>query len=74
MAMYLPQTLETLVLLGMNVVIEDGGYLPQTLIGLAQAAKRSGAHITISGPYLPQTLEEIARIGGNQVTLIVKKA
>jgi hypothetical protein len=73
MAVYLPQTLESLVRLGANIVIEDASYLPQTLIVLAQLARASGSHLTISGSYLPQTLEQIARIGGNQITLIVKR-
>jgi len=73
MAIYLANTLEQLVRNGVNITIEDSNYLPQTLIHLAQIAKRSGAHITISGNYLPMTLEQLARILGNNLTIVVKK-
>lgn len=72
MAIYLPQTLERLVSLGVNITIDDAVYLPQTLIRLVQLAKASGAHVTISGSYLPQTLEQIAQIGGKNVTIVVR--
>ena len=71
MAIYLPQTLEMLVGYGVNITIENNNYLPQTLLNLVTIAKRTGAHITISGSYFPQTLEQLARIGGNNLTLIV---
>lgn len=73
MATYLPQTLLSLVQKGMNLHIEGSIYLPQTLLDLVRAARVSGAHVTISGGYLPATLEQLAQVGGNSVTLIVKR-
>ena len=72
MAKYLPTTLESLVRSGANVTIEDVGYTPQTLVRLMELAVSSGAHITLSGHYLPQTLEQLAQIGRNQLTIIVR--
>jgi hypothetical protein len=72
MAFYLPQTLEDLVSRGMNITIEGGQYLPQTLIRLVTIARRTGAHVTIAGGnYLPNTLSQIADAGGNNVTFVV---
>ena len=73
MAVYLSQTLEQLVQLGVNITIDDASYLPQTLINLATLARQSGAHITISGSYMPQILEQLAQIAGNQLTIIVRR-
>lgn len=70
---YLPQTLEQLAQLGVNLEIgPENTYLPQTLETLVRIVAGHGAHITIhSSTYLPQTLEQLARIGGKHLTLRV---
>jgi len=73
MAMYLPNTLEAMVRNGANITIESGNYLPQTIINLLIIARKTGSKITISGNFLPNTLEEFAKVGGNNLTLIVNK-
>ena len=73
MAVYLPQTLVRLVELGANVHISNVTYMPQSLAEIVAAAKRTGAHVTIEGNYLPATLEALAKIGGNNLTIIVRK-
>jgi hypothetical protein len=73
MAVYLPQTLLSLVRRGANLHIDGDQYLPHTLVEIVTAARHSGAHITISGSYLPTTLEQLAAIGGNNLTLIVRR-
>lgn len=73
MPSYLPNTLEMLVSHGANITIEDSTYLPQTLLHLAQIAKQTGAHITVGGNYLPATLEQLARVAGNNLTIIVRR-
>lgn len=73
MAIYLPSTLEAMVRNGANITIESGNYLPQTIITLLIIARKTGSKITISGNFLPNTLEEFAKVGGNNLTLIVNK-
>ncbi len=69
---YLPDTLKRIVELGGNIIIEESGYLPQTLIEVVTIAKRTGAHVTIaSSKYLPNTLEQLVSIGGSNLTIKV---
>ena len=73
MPVYLPQTILEFIRLGANITIEGANYLPQTVMMFLIAAKQSGSHITLKANYLPQTLAELAKVGGNNLTIIVSK-
>ena len=70
----LADTVKRIVELGGNIDICEEGYLPVTLEEIVEIAKKSGAHITIeSSNYLAETLKRLVSIGGNSVTIRIKK-
>ena len=70
---YGPQTAQSLVSSGANLIIKSG-LGPQTIEAIVNTALKTGAHITISSTQVgPQAAQKIAKAAGNQVTFIVEK-
>lgn len=66
----LPQTMENLAAIGVNIDITDNSFVPQTLENLVAMVRSKGSHITINAAgYIPATLERLAMIGGSNLTL-----
>lgn len=68
---HLPQTIQNLAQIGVNLEISaNANYLPKSLEDIVRIVVGRNCHITIhAGNHLPQTLEQLAHIGGKNLTI-----
>lgn len=69
----LSSSAENLARLGVNLEITSkAGYLSSTVEQIVKIAVGKGAHVTVHADgFLSSTLENIARIGGKNVTIVI---
>ncbi len=71
--MFMPQTIERLILRGGNVTLSASGFMPQTLERFAALSAQADVTLTLKdcSGFMPQTLERIAAIGKGKVVFVL---